>query len=151
MPNMWKLIVVYFCALSIEITNLQAISVSNDVDILTAPALNPRTNTSQTSILDEFTHRNHPPPFNTTNTFVPGKVRKIVKRNAVNVFGHKINVQVELGPFGYSKIILFAILRIFFGIVLNVSKLKQIFARPIGPIITILCHCIFLPLVSVSP
>lgn len=149
-PIMWKLIVVYFYGLSFTITNLEAINVANDVDISNALTLK-RTNVSQMSILDElstiFSHINHP-PFNSTDTLSPYKVRKIVKRNTVNIFGEKINFQVELGVFGYCKIISFAILRIFFGITLNVSKIKQILSRPIGPSIAILCHCIFLPLVS---
>lgn len=161
MPNMWKFIVVYFCGSSFTITNLQAINnnnnnVTNDVDIYNAPTLNSGTNVSQTSILDEFiVNTSHPPPpspppSNSTDTFAPhNSVRKIVKRNTLHIFGEKFNVQVELGPFGYSKLILFAILRVFFGIALNLTKLKQIIARPIGPAIAILCHCIFLPLVSV--
>lgn len=156
-PSVWMLIVVYFCALSIKCTNLQAISVSNDIDILPAPALHHRTNASQISILDEITHRNYPPPLNTTDALTSHAPRKIVKRSTglgstlkstLNVFDEEINVQIELGAFGCIKIILFAILRVFFGITLNVSKLKQIIARPIGPTITILCHCIFLPMVS---
>lgn len=151
-PIMWKLIAVYFCGLSLTITNLEAINVANDVDISNAPTLN-RTNASQISILDDlsttFNIDSHP-PINSTDKLASYKVRRIVKRNTVTIFGETINIQVELGPFGYCKIVLFAILRIFFGITLNVSKIKQIFIRPIGPLIAILCHCIFLPLVSIS-
>lgn len=147
---MWKLIAVYFGILSIEITNLEAINVTNDVDIFNADPLN-RQNVSQISILNHarttFSLLSQP-QFNSTHSLPPYKERKIVKRNTLNIFGERINFQVELGPFGYGKIILFAILRIFCGITLDVSKVKQIFVRPIGPIIAILCHCIFLPLVS---
>lgn len=151
-PIMWKLIAVYFWILSITNTNLEAINVTNDVDILNTPSLN-RINVSQISILDELSTTFNivsQPPSNLTDTLPPHKDRKIVKRNTLNIFGQSINFQVELGIFGYCKVILFALLRIIFGVTLNLSKIKQIFVRPIGPSIAILCHCLFLPLVNGS-
>lgn len=157
---MWKFIAVYFCGLSISITNLEAINVAENDDILNTSIQN-RTNDSQISILDEFNKTiipNHFPSNSTDDTWTSYETRKIVKRSTVwrevfgktslNIFGENINFEIELGPFGYCKIILFAISRIFFGIALDVSKVKQIFARSIGPIIAISCHCLFLPLVS---
>lgn len=154
-PNMWKLIVVYFCGLSFTITNLQAINVTNNLDNLNdKPTINRRTNGSQIPILDNLNvvnHHHHSPSNNLTDeTFTLYKNRKVVKRATLPIFGRKIDFQVELGIFGYSKIILFAILRIFFGVSLNISKLKQTVIRPIGPTIALLCHWIFLPLVSWS-
>lgn len=153
---MWKFIAVCFGFLSFSITNLQAISVVNGVGILNAPILN-RTSFSQISINDEINAitttsfstkmQSASPPI--VNSFsdrrmITNETRRIAKRS---IFGESVNIQVELGPFGYSKLILFAILRIVFGIALDVSKMKEVLKRPRGLLISYLCHILFLPLV----
>lgn len=52
--------------------------------------------------------------------------------------------------FSISVIILVSIIFINFGCALNLQAVKENFAKPIGPIIGLICQLIFMPLVSES-
>lgn len=74
--------------------------------------------------------------------------RKIIKRETVDYANENVTFQIELGLYGYCKMLLFVIIRIFFGIAIDVSKVKAVIFKPIGPAIAIFCNFLLLPLVN---
>lgn len=124
-----------------------SITANNNVKILNVLTFN-ITNDSQILFLSKSSEVNNPVDSFNTSVILPNESRHIIKRNAANSISEKLPFQVELGIYGYCKMILFIILRIFFGIALDVSKIKEILKRPIGPFIAISCNFVFLPLVS---
>lgn len=79
--------------------------------------------------------------------------KKIIKRDAVvheYSTEENVNFHIELGFYGYCKLSLFIIIRIFFGIAIDGSKFKEIIKRPIGLAIAVFCNFLLIPLVSCS-
>lgn len=145
-PNMWRLIFISLWGFSL-ISRLEAKSITGDVDIPNVPKLNPL-NFSEFTVKNElYKFFDVAIAFNSTDK-IQIDHRKMVKRETVDYANENVTFQIELGLYGYSKVFLFVIIRIFFGIVMDVSKVKDVIFRPIGPTIAIFCNFVFLPLVS---
>lgn len=145
-PNMCRLIFCCFWGF-LFISRLEAKSFAGDVDIPNVPKLNPL-NFSEFTVKNElYTFYDVSRAFNSTDK-IQIDHRKMVKRETVDYANENVTFQIELGLYGYCKVFLFVIIRIFFGIVMDVSKVKDVIFRPIGPTIAIFCNFVFLPLVS---
>lgn len=150
-PNMCTSVLLYFVGFSfvfpLEASNEAIIS---DVDILNVIKLIPF-NVNQVSFEDKLSRALSTQfAFKTTceRKNKTCEQRKIVKRAHEEYPNEKFSLSVDLGFYGYCKLFLFTLLRIFFGIAIDLSKVKKILIKPIGPAIVTVCNFIITPLVS---